>query len=100
MQVQNVEKNEETKRIEEVLREQFRDIEAYRYNMASIRVRVIDERFRRKSKTEPENMVQPLIDRLPDGTQSDITVLLLLTEDERADSIMNLEFERPSRTSL
>jgi hypothetical protein len=71
-----------------------------RYNPAAIRVRVIDARFGGKSIPQREKIALPVIRRLPDSIQSDITVLLLLAPDEQADSLMNLEFERPTRTRL
>lgn len=91
---------DETRRIEEALRAEFPDAEAYRYNPASIRIRIIDDRFAGLSKVERHEMVMPLIRKLPDETREDITVLLLLTPDETEGSIMNLEFEHPSPSML
>jgi stress-induced morphogen len=95
-------KNAETKKIEEVIKKHFpdADVEVYRYNSASIRVRVIDDKFRNKSKAERHAMVSPLLKKLRERTQIDITVLLLLTEDEKARSLMNIEFEDPSPSRL
>jgi len=42
-------------------------------------VRLINDRFRRKDRVEREEMVLPLIEQLPEDTQADIMVLLLLT---------------------
>lgn len=91
---------DETRRIEDLLRPEFPDVRAYRYNSASIRVRVIDKRFARMSKPDREKLVDPLLEKLPEDTQSDITILLLLTPEEAKSSLMNLEFEDPSPTSL
>jgi stress-induced morphogen len=93
-------KTKETTRIESTLRSQFPESEAYRYHSASIRVRIIDERFEMKSLVEREAMVRPLIRTLPEATQADILMLLLLTPAERKDSLLNVEFERPSPTRL
>lgn len=93
-------KTAETKKIETVLGQRFANVEAYRYNSASIRVRVIDDAFRRLSKTKREEIVQPLLDLLPEKTQSDIMILLLLSHEEMETSPMNVEFEHPSPSSL
>ena len=45
-------------------------------------------------------MVLPPIHRLPDDTQADIMILLLLTPEEARGSLMNFEFERPSPSPL
>jgi len=96
----NMVQTDETKQIEDAIRQAFPDVHAYRYNSASIRVRVIDERFRDKSKAERERMVDPVVAQLPDEIQSDITVLLLLAPQETTTSLMNLEFERPTPSRL
>jgi stress-induced morphogen len=95
-------KNRETKKIEEVIKPSFpnADVEVYRYNSASIRVRMIDIQFRGKSKAERHDMVAPLLRNLPENTQADITVLLLLSPEELETSPMNVEFEYPSPSRL
>jgi acid stress-induced BolA-like protein IbaG/YrbA len=89
-------KTPETRQIERLLRSKFPRAEAYRYNSASIRVRVIDSRFAGQSRTEREEQVLPLIRQLPEETQADVMILLMLTPDELARSLMNLEFENPT----
>jgi stress-induced morphogen len=69
---------------------------AYRYNSASIRVRVVDDSFRGLDLLDREEKVRPLLRKLPQGTRSDITILLLLTPEEVEDSWGNREFENPS----
>jgi hypothetical protein len=97
-------KTDETRAIERALREQFPDTEAYRYNSASIRIRVIDDAFKGKSDREREQLLEPIIERLPEETQADIMLLLTMTEREiRAfgkDYLINLEFENPSVSSV
>jgi stress-induced morphogen len=99
-------KTPETKRIERILRDSFPDHpadyppEAYRYNPASIRVRVVDESFRGKSRPDREAMVLPLLRKLGEDVRADITVLLLLSPDEVQQSMMNLEFEEPTPSRL
>ena len=89
-------KTPETKKIERLLRKTFPNTEAYRYNSASIRVRVIDKKFAGKSMLEREDRVLPLIRTLPEETQADIVILLMLAPDDANLSLMNLEFENPS----
>jgi predicted nucleotide-binding protein (sugar kinase/HSP70/actin superfamily) len=93
-------KNEETRLIEGKLMPRFTNVEAYRYNPASIRVRIIDECFKHKSNPERDNLVSPLLDELPQEIQDDITILLLLTEEEKEQRMMNVEFESPSPSML
>ena len=92
--------NRRTKLIEQRLQEQFPDTRAYQYNPASIRVRIIDQRFARKSNPERESLVVPVLDELPEDLQADITILLLLAPDEAEGSMMNVEFENPSPSLL
>ena len=88
-------KTPETRQAEAVLRKKFRRAEAYGYNSASIRVRIIDKRFAGKSRSKRENMVLPLFDELPEETQADLMILLMLTPAEVDESLMNWEFEKP-----
>jgi stress-induced morphogen len=71
-------------------------VAAYRYNSASIRVRVVDDSFSGIDWFEREKKVLPFLRKLPRATQSDITILLLLAPDEVEDSWGNREFENPS----
>ncbi len=68
-------KTRETAMIEKLLREHFPDCppqyppEAYRYNPASIRVRLVSPRFRDKDRIERNEMVFPLLKKnLPEET--------------------------------
>jgi stress-induced morphogen len=93
-------KEPEVLRIEKALAGEFPKVSAYRYNPASIRVRVIDDRFKGMNRLERERLVRPLIHALPEEIQADITILLLLAPDELSESLMNLEFEHPSPSLL
>jgi stress-induced morphogen len=97
-------KTDETRHVEEVLRRQFPQTDAYRYNSASIRVRVIDPRFEGKSAEERDALVEPLLATLDEATQADIMNLLTLTPDEAKGSfryfLANEEFEDPSPSRL
>lgn len=76
-----------------VLGKAFPNVAAYRYNSASLRVRIIDERFRSKTPPERDRMVEPLLESLSEDIQDDITILLLLTPEEVDCSLANFEFE-------
>jgi hypothetical protein len=77
----------------------FSQADAYRFNSASIRVRVIDSRFEGMSAPEREDMVFPVIDRLPKRIREDILVLLTMAPSElrgrNRHLLINLEFENP-----
>ena len=98
----------ESRVVEDVLTEAgFQRADAYRYNSASIRVRVIDARFRGKSVEERDAMVEPYLAKLPESIQSDIVNLFTFTPEEIADPnvafrsfAMNAEFENPSPSFL
>lgn len=96
----------ETGKIEKWLKENFPDIhpdyppQAYRYNSASIRVRLVSDLFRGKGRGEREEMVLPLIRKLPTETRQDITLLVLLPPEELMKSPLNTEFEHPSPSPI
>ena len=91
----------ETRAIEKLIDKHFPDCpkdlpRAYRYSPYSIRARIVDPRFKKMNRSERDKMVLPLIQTLPDETQEDLTILLLLAPDELKDSLMNREYENPS----
>jgi stress-induced morphogen len=100
-------KTAETRKIEKLLREHFADFppeyppEAYRYNSACIRVRVVSPIFEEMDLSERSKLVYPLLkDNLPEETWWDITMILLFAPDELADSVANHEFENPTPSRL
>ena len=97
-------RTDETRLIEDTLRPEFPQTDAYRYNPAAIKVRVIDPRFKGKSIEERDAMVDTLLTRLPESIQADIMSLLTLTPSElngvSRHALVNLEFEDPSRSSF
>lgn len=98
MSIDPSQQTDETRQIEDLLRRAFpaAQVDAYRHNTASIRVRVIDAGFRRKSLVDREEAVLPLLkNALPEDVVGDIMVLLLLTPEEAPQNFMNLEFEHP-----
>lgn len=97
----------ETRKVEEVLRPHFQQVDCYRYNSASIRVRVIDPQFEGKKAGDRDAMVEGFLDQLPPETQQDIVTLLTFSPSEmtRAPStfreyMLNTEFEQPSPSML
>ncbi|MEX1098399.1 MAG: hypothetical protein WED34_20305 [Planctomycetales bacterium] len=101
-------RTDETRQVEEILREAgFEQVDAYRYNAASIRVRVIDSRFEGWSLEERDRMVEPHLEHLPERTQADIVSLFTFAPSELQDSkkslkefFLNTEFEDPSPSRL
>jgi hypothetical protein len=95
----------ETRKIEDLLRAAgFAQPDAYRFNSASIRIRVIDPRFEDKPVSERQDMVFPVIDMLPKRTREDILLLLALAPSElgrvNRHALVNLEFEHPLPSGL
>jgi hypothetical protein len=95
-----------TKRIRKLLDDRYAgrhpgaSIDVYRYNPAAIRIRIIDPDFAEKSLAAREQEIWPILEELPEGVFSDITVCLLITPDEQPSSLMNLEFDDPQPTRL
>ena len=73
------------------------DIRAYRYNSASVRVRIIDPDFAGKDTAQREDMVWPILESLPERVLEDISVVLLIPPEERDSSLLSLQFDNPSR---
>lgn len=93
----------ETRKVEQVLMEHFREHArgfppaAYRYNPASIRVRVVSRRFKGMDRVDRADLVYPILEKnLSDDTWWDIGLVLLLTPEEIEESPGNQEFEHPS----
>jgi hypothetical protein len=75
-------------------------IDIYRQNPVSVRVRIIDPDFAGRNKVERSKLVWKYLDVLPEETQSDISTLLLLVPDETKLSFANFEFDDPIPVSL
>ena len=97
-------RTDESRQVEDLLRKEFPKTDAYRYNSASIRVRVIDPRFEGLSIEKRDALVEPLLEQLPEEIQADIMNLITLSPSEAANptklSLVNLEFEDPSPSIL
>jgi hypothetical protein len=72
----------------------------YRYNSASIRVRVIDPTFRGMDLSEREKRVWPYLESLSDDVATQLTMLVLITPDEVDRSLANAEFDHPLTSRL
>ena len=97
----------ETRVVEDHLRPHFERVDSYRYNSASIRVRVIDSRFEGMSREQRDAMVEEQLDKLPPETQRDIVTLFTFAPSElkRGETTLrelmqNTEFDNPSPTML
>ncbi len=97
----------ETRMVEELLRQHFEQADSYRYNSASIRVRVIDARFEGISREKRDALVEPYLDALPAETQRDIVTLFTFAPSELnrtpatfREFLLNTEFADPSPSML
>lgn len=73
-------------------------VDAYRYNSASVRVRVVDPTFKGKTVAEREKQVWEVLETLPDKVRRDLSMVLLLTPKESAESLLSSEFDDRSRS--
>jgi hypothetical protein len=103
-------RTDETRSIEKALNDAgFPHADAYRYNCAAIRVRVIDPRFDGLSFEQRDGMIEPILHTLPEETQADVLQLFTfapadLVPRETARGLryraLNMEFEEPSPSTL
>jgi hypothetical protein len=101
-------RTDETRQVERVLRDAgFQQVDAYRYNPASIRVRVIDRRFEGLSRAGRDAIVEPHLQHLPERTQADIMSLFTFAPSELEQTpktfrefALNTEFDDPSPSML
>jgi hypothetical protein len=92
---------DETRKVEAVLNNAgFQQVDAYRYNSASIRVRLIDPQFEGLSPEERDGIVEPHLHELDERTQADIMNLFTFAPSELLQSLLNAEFEDPSPSLL
>lgn len=101
-------RTDETREVEALLSQGgFDQVDAYRYNSASIRVRVIDRRFEGMPREKRDALVEEHLDKLPPETQRDIVTLFPFapSELERTPTtfrefMLNTEFDDPSPAML
>jgi hypothetical protein len=74
------------------------EIEAYRYNNVSVRIRVIDPDFKRLSRGEREKELWELFEELPEEIVAEISLLIMLTPAEAKKSFASMEFDDPIPT--
>lgn len=70
-------------------------IEVYRQNSVSVRIRVIDPDFHGKSRAQREDELWGTLQELPEEITAEISMLLLLTPAEAKKSFASLEFDHP-----
>ncbi|MBS0207821.1 MAG: hypothetical protein JSS27_02605 [Planctomycetes bacterium] len=97
-------RSDRSREVEAALRGTFPETDAYEFNSASIRVRVVDQRFHGLSDEQRDSMIEPILATLPEEVQADIVNLLAIAPDEISGfsrfSLRNLEFEDPSQSRL
>ena len=97
----------ETRMVEDSLRPHFERVDCYRYNSASIRVRVIDSRFEGMPREKRDALVETQLDKLPPDTQRDIVTLFTFAPSELGQTtttfkefMQNAEFDNPSSPTM
>lgn len=91
--------------IAEALREYQADhplaqIDLYRQNPVSVRVRIIDPDFAGQGKPQRSQNAWRYLAKLSEEAQGDISTVLLLTPEETKMSFANFEFEDPVQSKL
>ncbi len=75
-------------------------IETYRQNSVSVRIRIVDPAFIGKSRAQREEELWGFLDELPEEVAAEISMLLLLTPEERKTSFASLDFDNPLPSRL
>jgi hypothetical protein len=68
------------------------EIEVGRSNPASVGLRIIDNDFHGMNRVDRENAIWPLIANLSEEVQSELSMLVLVTQDEKKTSLASLTF--------
>src|SRR5205085_938339 len=76
------------------------DIQVRRQNSVSVRLRIIDPDFQGMDRVDRDSLVWRSLEKLPEQTQSQVTMVLLLTPEEAKTSFANLDFEHPVSSQL
>ncbi len=76
------------------------EIDLYRQNSVSVRVRVVDPDFAGQGKPQRSQLAWKYLGELPEDVQGDISTILLLTPDEKKMSFANFEFDDPIPSDL
>jgi hypothetical protein len=75
-------------------------IDLYRQNSVSVRVRIIDPGFAGLARPQRSRLAWKYLGALPEEVQGDISTVLLLTPDETRMSFANLKFDDPVPSKL
>jgi len=78
----------------------FAQIDLYRQNSVSVRVRIIDPDFTGKGKPQRSQQAWKALGHLPEDVQGDISTVILLAPDETKLSFANFEFDDPIPSKL
>lgn len=81
------------------LAQEFARVDAYQYNIASIRIRIFDERFRKLPKLDRIEIVEPFLEEFPEDVQQQLIFILCLSPGDELDPnfwSLNREFEVPA----
>ncbi len=76
------------------------EIDLYRQNAVSVRLRIIDPDFAGLGRLERSQRLWSCLDPLPEEVESEISRVLLLTPDEATKSFANFEFDDPIPSQL
>jgi hypothetical protein len=76
------------------------EIEAYRQNSVSVRIRILNPEFAGKSRAQREEEIWSILNKLPEETLAEISLLLLLTPSEAKNSFASIEFDDPITSKL
>lgn len=76
------------------------EIEVYRQNSVSVRVRVINPEFAGQSWGQREEELWELLEQLPEDVVAEVSLLLLFTPEEAKKSFANVEFDNPIPSKL
>jgi stress-induced morphogen len=75
-------------------------IDVYRQNSVSVRIRVIDPTFSDLGRVERHDRVWEFLEQAPASAQSDVSMIVLLAPDEVSTSSANMAFENPIPSRL
>ncbi len=76
------------------------EIEAYRQNSVSVRIRILNSEFAGRTRVQREEEVWTCLDKLPEEASAEISLLLLLTPEEAKNSFASFEFDDPIPSRL
>lgn len=76
------------------------EIEAYRHNSVSLRIRVLNPDFANKTNVQREDEIWAILVKLPEETVAEVNQLLLLTPEEAKKSFASCEFDHPIPSKL